>query len=176
MTTIKSMPAMSVANFVIQRALDEKTPISNLHLQKILYYLQAFYLVQTEGSAPIIDANFSRWPYGPIIKEVYYAYNQFGAAFITEISQGEQDIFSEVQSEELPQMSKSDLGEYEVEVIQFLKRLFIRTPWDLVELTHSQSIWSDYEDEIKTFSAPDYTNEDIYHQFVKNPGDQIWNG
>lgn len=177
MANIKPHKAMSVANFVVDLALKNDTPVSNLHLQKILYYLQAFYLVQTDGMTPIIDASFSRWPFGPVIKEVYYSYNQFGAALITEVQTYENDPFEEgSQDAVFDEMTAEDLGEYSYIIIPFLKELFKKVPWELVELTHAQKIWDDYKDQIQTYSAPDYKNQEIFEQFQNNVEDQIWNG
>ena len=47
-------------------------------------------------------------------------------------------------------------------------------PWELVNLTHAQEIWSKFEQKINMHLAKDYSNEEIRTQFIHNPGDQIW--
>lgn len=47
-------------------------------------------------------------------------------------------------------------------------------PWKLVEKTHEQKIWSDYEKDIQSYSAPDYTEKEILEQF-EDIREQIWN-
>ena len=51
-------------------------PISNLQLQKILYYLQV-YFIQHEG-IPLFEDEIEAWQFGPVIPEVYYEYCGFG--------------------------------------------------------------------------------------------------
>ncbi len=166
---IEKYKPLSVANLLVKMAIDNETPISNLHLQKILYYLQAFYLCKT--SSPIIDAQFSRWPYGPVIKSVYHAFSHYGASAILEPLK-EDGIFFEEGS--MPTIDPSIFGSFEDKLVPFLKKLFNMVPWKLVEKTHEQKIWSDYEKDIQSYSAPDYTEKEILEQF-EDIREQIWN-
>lgn len=160
---------LSVANLLINLAIENDAPISNLHLQKTLYYLQAFYLSRT--SSPIINAQFSRWPYGPVIKSVYHAFSQYGASAILEPLKEDGIFFDEGT---IPEIEVSIFHPFEQEVVPFLKKLFNMIPWELVEKTHEQKIWFDYKDSIQSYSAPDYTEEEISKQF-KNVSEQLWN-
>ncbi|GAB6746116.1 hypothetical protein BOVMAS37_10570 [Streptococcus uberis] len=161
---------LSMANLIVDLAVKNGKPISNLHLQKILYFVQAFFLVKIDS--PIIDCTFSRWPYGPIIKEVYYAFNKYGAAEITDGVTSQDFPFENI---EITEISTSVFFEFEDEVKKFIINLINRTPWDLVEITHKQSIWAKYENEILRFEAPDYTNEEIRTEFLNNREYQLWN-
>lgn len=51
-----------------------KPEISNLTLQKLLYYIQAYTLITTGKTA--FDARIEAWTYGPVIPEVYYAFKK----------------------------------------------------------------------------------------------------
>ena len=64
--------AMNVADYVISYSNDHNMPISNLKLQKLLYYIQAASLVETGN--PAFTDKITAWRYGPVVESVYYAY------------------------------------------------------------------------------------------------------
>ncbi|WP_342277018.1 Panacea domain-containing protein [Spiroplasma endosymbiont of Nebria brevicollis] len=47
-----------------------KENISNLRLQKILFFLYGYYW--KEKKEEIVNINFEAWPYGPVNKEIYH--------------------------------------------------------------------------------------------------------
>lgn len=44
--------------------------ITNLRLQKLLYFIQAVYLVNFEE--PAFNSKIEAWPYGPVVPEAYF--------------------------------------------------------------------------------------------------------
>lgn len=68
--------AREVACYIIDKCTREEVPISNLQLQKILYYVQKVYL-QSQGA--LFDDDFVAWQFGPVIEDVYYNYCSFGS-------------------------------------------------------------------------------------------------
>lgn len=71
--------AMDVADEIITIAKEEGKPVSNLMLQKVMYFLNALSLVNREK--PLIDdgQHFEKWTYGPVIHSVYTEYASNGA-------------------------------------------------------------------------------------------------
>lgn len=65
---------MEIAHWFINRAKDDINNdwITPLKLQKLLYFAQAVFLVQT--SRALFRENILHWEYGPVVKEVYDAY------------------------------------------------------------------------------------------------------
>lgn len=55
---------------------EDADAISNLKLQKLLYYAQGCYL-GLEGH-PLFDENIIDWTHGPVAEEVYYRYRNNG--------------------------------------------------------------------------------------------------
>ena len=51
--------------------------ISNLKLQKLLYYAQGCYLAITDE--PLFDENILAWKHGPVVYEVYQSYKKYGS-------------------------------------------------------------------------------------------------
>lgn len=64
--------AKEVAKLVINVCYDDGNPITNLKLQKILYFLWIDYYKEFHKS--LFDDEFHAWRYGPVVPEVYYYY------------------------------------------------------------------------------------------------------
>lgn len=56
--------------------IDDGSDISNLKLQKLLYYCQAYSLALT--GEPMFAEEIEAWPYGPVVPSVYRSYKQYG--------------------------------------------------------------------------------------------------
>jgi len=69
--------AQQVADYFV-RVVDEDSgdSMSNLRLQKILYYAQAWYLANFGG--PLFADDFEAWMYGPVIPSLYRKYRDYG--------------------------------------------------------------------------------------------------
>lgn len=61
-----------VADYFIWLANDSGSFISNLKLQKLVYYAQAWYLAIYGQS--LFDEDFEAWVHGPIIPSLYQKY------------------------------------------------------------------------------------------------------
>lgn len=72
--------AESIANAFIELAADEGKPLSNMKLQKLLYFAQGHSL-SLRNEALITD-EAQAWDYGPVYPEVYHAFKHFGSADI----------------------------------------------------------------------------------------------
>lgn len=151
----------AVANFIIDIAIEKDKPVTNLKLQKIMFFLQGYCL--SKYKAPLIDGSFSKWRYGPVEEEVYGDFKYYGPAPIENKSIYFNKEKIEFYSEEvnLPNGFKKILQE----VIS--KMLDVET-WKLSEIVLSHSSWKDFKDEICADKAKDYTNEEIKSCFVDN--------
>lgn len=69
------MDVKELAIGIISYCNNNDIKISNLKLQKILYYIQGYAIKKTHE--PAFDTEIHSWQYGPAIKEVYFEYNQF---------------------------------------------------------------------------------------------------
>ena len=74
--------AADVAACIINMALESGEYISNLQLQKLLYFCQCRSLQKT--GIRLFSDNIVAWQYGPVVKDVYYAYSYRGASNILE--------------------------------------------------------------------------------------------
>lgn len=99
-TSSKSMDAKRVASFLIQYFNSVGDPISNLKLQKMLYYIQVWYKVYFHGNLIFSDIP-EAWVHGPVYPEIYNIYKSFNGGPIipscgfsdAEINKEKKDIF-----------------------------------------------------------------------------------
>ena len=120
--------AHNVAIYIINWCLDHNVPITNLKLQKLLYFVQGEYS-RVKGTRLIAD-DFYAWQLGPVVPNVYTEYS----------------IFS---SSTLPSQKQSiSFGHEDRCVIDAILQKYARyTTWNLVELSHQQDPWK-YQHEI----------------------------
>ncbi len=79
------MPPYNIYNivlYIIDRCIKANSPVSNLQIQKILYYVQANFLVNNE--TPCFKEDILNWRYGPVIEEVYSELREFSSDPIEE--------------------------------------------------------------------------------------------
>lgn len=92
----------NVANFFIETANDLGDQISNLRLNKLLYFAQGWTLAIT--GKPLFDEEFKAWQYGPVIPDIYNQYKgkkaikTNKATNVTLFSEEEYDILIAVQN------------------------------------------------------------------------------
>ncbi|WP_246788288.1 Panacea domain-containing protein [Agrobacterium sp. AGB01] len=68
----------AIANFVLDVAEKDGRDVSNLHINKIVYFLHADFLVAF--SRPLVSAKIEAWTYGPVFRELYREFKQWGDA------------------------------------------------------------------------------------------------
>lgn len=72
--------AIDLSKYIITKCVLDGCPISNLQLQKILYYIQKEYIRNDKCAFP---DNIEAWRFGPVVRNVYYFFCGYGAMPIT---------------------------------------------------------------------------------------------
>ena len=121
--------AMIIAHYIIDKCTREGCPVSNLQLQKILYYIQRSFLKVGLIAFP---EEIEAWQFGPVVRVVYNNYCGFGAAKI-------RMLYDISLRREIQRMMDPIIRE---------KRVL--NPWDLVDDTHRpEKAWAEiYRDGI----------------------------
>ncbi|WP_294629869.1 Panacea domain-containing protein [uncultured Bacteroides sp.] len=93
-----------IANKIISKTdLEHGDTISNLKLQKMLYYQQGFHLAYF--GTPLFDEEIVAWQYGPVVPSVYKEYKSFESNSIStskepiSLSEDEEELFDNVYEE-----------------------------------------------------------------------------
>ena len=85
--------AVDVAKYMVTYCVQKSTPISNLKLQKMLYYAWIDYYNKTKQY--LFSDSICAWQFGPVVPEVYYEFCAYGGSPIYQefsVSIEEQDI------------------------------------------------------------------------------------
>lgn len=69
-----------VAQYIIKFCNQHSIPVSNLKLQKLLYFIQAEFLVRK--GVPCFHEDFEAWDFGPVSPQVYRKYKIYGSSNI----------------------------------------------------------------------------------------------
>lgn len=100
--------------------------ISNLKLQKLVYYAQGFHLAMFDK--PLFDEPILAWEHGPVVESLYQSYKSFGSGAIPQ-----PDIFDDTV--------------FTPEQINLLKEVFEVygqfSAWKLRNMTHAEKPWND---------------------------------
>ena len=85
------MKAKEVAKHIINYCIGIDNPISNLQLNKMLYFLDIYYLINKHKRL-IADENFVAWKYGPVIESIYKKYSMYASNTIKKWEDFEEDF------------------------------------------------------------------------------------
>jgi uncharacterized phage-associated protein len=66
----------SIANLVLDLAAEEEREVSNLVINKVVFFLHANYLV--EFGRPLVSAKVEAWNFGPVFRELYKEFKEYG--------------------------------------------------------------------------------------------------
>lgn len=116
---------LDVARYVVERYNAKEWPISNLKLQKILYFVQAEFLL--EKGEPCFPEVIEAWDFGPVVPVVYHHYKIFGAGNIPGRKKS---------------LTKLDIPESDQDIINgIVDQCADISASALVDLTHKQAPW-----------------------------------
>ena len=101
-----SYPVLNIANKIIACSdASQGEIISNLKLQKLLYYMQGFFIAVFDKK--LFENEIEAWQYGPVVREMYEHFKEFGSGAITlaedaeisNLSQEDNQLFDDVMEE-----------------------------------------------------------------------------
>ncbi len=129
--------------YIIQN-FSQSGKITHLKLQKLLFYVKAWTLV--EGSRLIVEP-FYKWEYGPVNKEIWQQYKHYKSEFI------------------FPDTNKFlEPSPREKKLIDFIVENYIEFhPYTLSAMTHSESPWKDTP---RNQLIPDELIKEYYSKFL----------
>ncbi|GET05317.1 phage protein [Ligilactobacillus agilis] len=156
----------AVANFIIDRAMRKDKPVTNLKLQKIMFFLQGYCLFKY--AIPLIDGSFSKWRYGAVEEDVYREFKNNGSMPITceyKVADIEDCVLHIHTIKMSDDILNSDIAN---EFEKIVDKLIDIESWELAKMVFSHSSWKDFKDEICIYEARDYTNEEIKACFADN--------
>ncbi|VAW66662.1 hypothetical protein MNBD_GAMMA08-928 [hydrothermal vent metagenome] len=115
--------------FILLDSQNEGDGISNLKLQKLVYYAQGFFCALY--NAPIFENNIEAWTHGPVVPELYHHYKSHGSNPVPLN----------------PQFDIQALNENEIELAVEIFEVFGQySAWRLRDMTHEEPPWINHKD------------------------------
>ncbi len=124
-----SIPIEEVANYFLDKLdIEAEDCISNLKLQKLVYYAQGFVMALTDKK--LFDEPIEAWEHGPVVRCLYGKYKDNGSAAITR-----------TENLEYPHLLQyPEIMEILDEVYQVYGQF---SAWKLRNMTHNETPWLD---------------------------------
>lgn len=141
--TTTPLDSRIVANAVLERAEARGNAVTNLDVQKIVYFLHGHFL--RLHHKPLVTGEFEAWPYGPVHRVLYDAFKTYNDTPI----EGRATAFDPIRrvSKPLPLLDDPDVTALLDKVLDFY--LDIPT-YLLVQITHASGTpWTRTVDESK---------------------------
>lgn len=135
---------LDVSRYVIKYSNERDYGISNLKLQKVLYFIQAYFLTNTENGTPCFRERIEAWDFGPVVPEAYREYKQYGSTNIpTMLSFFDFDV-EDIWNSERKLYRTDIISETDGKLInEVVDKFSDFSATDLVTLTHNQAPWKE---------------------------------
>lgn len=162
--------ARDIANLIIVYANKiEGITLTPIKLQKILYYVYVECLVN--HNFKLFDTPIEKWKFGPVVSSVYHNFKTHGVRHISDPTAS--FIFEENEHglyyEEVPFSCTSlNISDEIKNVIRVQIEKLIRVdPFELVEKTHHEKPWKDFEERILSGERGlIYSDEELIEAFA----------
>lgn len=100
--------------------------ITNLKLQKLLYYIQGFHLAIENKR--LFNEDIYAWQYGPVVPDIYHKYKDNGAEVITAITAFD--------------FKKEKFTKFQIELIEEVYSVYGQfSALKLMNMTHEEAPW-----------------------------------
>ncbi len=135
---------LDVCRYIINYSNDKNYGISNLKLQKILYFVQAYFLACTDEHKPCFEERIEAWDFGPVVPDAYYEYKQYGSADIPKITSCIRFNPKNIWDSEVVDYNDNIISPKDRENInKTVDKFSDYTATTLVTITHHQAPWKD---------------------------------
>jgi len=134
---ISLIDSIDTAKYFLSKANNDGDLITNLKMQKLLYYAQAWYLVNYGDT--LFHEKIAAWNLGPVVPSAYNHFKKFGASPIIYKNTGkEADVFTKKQ----------------IEYLDEFYNIFSKfSAHELVNMSHNEPPWKDaFENKEKNIS------------------------
>jgi uncharacterized phage-associated protein len=129
---VPSFDARAVANLILDLANEDGKDISNLVMQKLVYFAHGRFLSET--GQPLVAGEFEAWQYGPVHPHIYNAFKEQGASPIRTAAES----VNPVTLERTPIPALTDPAARQV-VAEVYRNLRKRSPTSLVAVSHAKN-------------------------------------
>lgn len=129
--------ALAIANYFLDKARDEGKRLDPMALQKLVYFAHGWHLAVF--NQPLIQQRVEAWDYGPVIRDIYREFKEFGKSPITRKAN---------------RWELDDFGEVNLDRIKSVEPQFVATP----ETSQTKALLDRVWDVYKRFSGVQLSN------------------
>lgn len=120
------LTCLDIAYYFLDLANDDDYSdlLSNMKLQKLVYYAQGFYIAKFDR--PLFNSTIEAWNYGPVIPDLYQEFKKYG-------------------KKPIKLNKKLDFSKYNNQVREILDSVYVAfgqySAWRLSQMTHDEPPW-----------------------------------
>jgi len=129
--------ANDIANYFLSKTIEEDSKITNLKLQKLLYYAQGLHLALFDKE--LFSEEIEAWQHGPVCVSVYHDFKQYGSNIIP----------CEDCEKEFSLILTSEQTEFLDEIYDVFGQF---SAWKLRDMTHEEPTWINNKDSASLIS------------------------
>jgi uncharacterized phage-associated protein len=130
------MKAWDLGHIITHYVNQKGDTVSHKKLQKLLYYVDAWHLVNFDS--PIVDEDFEAWVHGPVVPDLYQKLKAFGFNDLKVVNDEYETVDEEIEAI----IKKNNLSSDQIEFIySVLNKYGGLSSFNLELLSHSEAPW-----------------------------------
>lgn len=135
---------LEVCRHIINYSNAKDYGISNFKLQKLLYFVQAYFLIASRDKQPFFRQNIEAWDFGPVVPEAYSEYKGYGSVNIPPVKYYYENGWSRKYKSGPFEYRDDEIRREDKKLIDaVIERFRTYSATDLVKVTHSQRPWQE---------------------------------
>lgn len=145
--------SLAIANLILDLARERELQLTNMQLQKLVFFAHAWYLALT--GKPLIYDEVLAWPFGPVIRNLYNQLRHYGSGVVME---------------KIPVADTPPTEQYIIQVLRRIVELYgNHTAGQLSRITHQPgSPWSITWAKQKFSTIPNELIREHYHKLRRS--------
>jgi uncharacterized phage-associated protein len=129
--------ANDITNYFLSKTIEEDSKITNLKLQKLLYYAQGLHLALFDKE--LFSEEIEAWQHGPVCVSIYHDFKKYGSNIIP----------FENCKKNFSQILSSEQTEFLDEIYDVFGQF---SAWKLRDMTHEEPTWINNKDSASLIS------------------------
>lgn len=132
---------LDVCRHIINYSNEKNYGITNLKLQKILYFVQAYFLTYTSNHKPCFEEEIQAWAFGPVVPVAYNEYRQYGSSNIPTVKTYFLIDNNDFWNSKIVDYEDKILKEDKKPIDNLVDKFSRYSATALVTITHNQTPW-----------------------------------
>lgn len=150
---------LEICSYIINYSNEKEYDISNLKLQKLLYFIQVYFLIKNDE--PCFEEKIEAWDFGPVVPIAYNQYKQYGSMNIPPVTMYIDRFGNNPYQIKRIEYDNIYISKNDRKMINnVIDKLADYTATDLVAITQNQAPWREVHED-------DQHNEITHESLIK---------